>query len=380
MVKLRRVAHKMVGFTLVELLVVIAIIGILVALLLPAVQAAREAARRMQCTNNLKQIALAMHNYHDTYKTFPIDGGWRDGAGTTARADERTFAWSHRWRLLPFVERQPEWDLSNRVTPTTLNGGTGTDLRPYVSDNWHGSENIVPTGGKLPVFNCPSQPNEQWSGLSNFTYAINWGTSHTPPHRGGNSARLVHIWVPNAKTNGMASYQRYYLDPNNRDAINIRDPTVKIANVTDGTSNTAMYSEFVIQLESNTNNTNPTKKELRGQVYTWVGGANTAEVRNQCLAQTGLSGRYSRGLGWASSFMGNGNTYSHNMMPNEKNCHNYGGDDWHGATTMAATSEHPGSVNVAMADGSVRSVANTVAQDVWWAAGTRNGGESEQLP
>jgi prepilin-type processing-associated H-X9-DG protein len=78
--------------------------------------------------------------------------------------------------------------------------------------------------------------------------------------------------------------------------------------------------------------------------------------------------------------MGTGNTYAHNMMPNEKSCHNYGGNDWFGHTSMGANSEHPGGVNVGMGDGSVRFVSETVAQDVWWAVGTRNGGESESLP
>ena len=78
--------------------------------------------------------------------------------------------------------------------------------------------------------------------------------------------------------------------------------------------------------------------------------------------------------------MGTGNGYNHTMMPNEKSCHIFnGGDDWYGRNLMAAGSEHPGAVNVAMADGSVRSVAVTVSQDVWWAIGTRNGGETESL-
>ena len=372
MTRLQKVTGRW-GFTLVELLVVIAIIGILVALLLPAVQAAREAARRMQCNNNLKQIVLAMHNYHDTYKTFPMDGGWRDatgGNGTVAGPgiDERSFSWSHRWRLLPYVERQPEYDLTNTLE------------RPYAADGWHGNENIQATGGKLPVFNCPSNSNELAGGLAHFTYAINWGTSHDPPHRAspGPPGPLVHIWAGNAKTNGMAWYHRWYNPPTT--ALEIRDPAVTIASVKDGTSNTAMYSEFVIQSQAGQNTTNPSQAQLREQVYTWVGGSSTEEVRRQCLAQTALSGRNQRGVSWAWSFMGSGNTYAHDMMPNEKNCHNYGGDDWHGATTMAATSEHPGGVNVGIADGSVRFVGETVSNDVWWAVGTRNGGEPEQFP
>lgn len=363
------------AFTLVELLVVIAIIGILVALLLPAVQAAREAARRMQCSNNLKQIALAMHNYHDVYKVFPMDGGWRDGSAANPRSDNRSFSWSHRWRLLPFVERKSEYDLSYQLV-TTAGKQQGTEYRPYSSDGWHGNENIIPTGGKLPVFNCPSNPNEQNGGLAQFTYAINWGTSHQPPHRAA-SARIVNVWG-SSKTNGMASYHRWYIPATAN--IVIRDPPVTMASVRDGTSNTAMYSEFLVQNTAARNTTNPSTRELREQVYTWVGGNSTEAVRQQCLAQRQLSGRFHRGLSWAWSFMGTGNTYAHNMMPNEKNCHNYnGGDDWHGANLMAATSAHPGGVNVALADGSVRFASETVAQDVWWAVGTRNGGESQSF-
>jgi prepilin-type processing-associated H-X9-DG protein len=79
--------------------------------------------------------------------------------------------------------------------------------------------------------------------------------------------------------------------------------------------------------------------------------------------------------------MGTGNGYSHNMMPNERSCHIFdGGDDWFGRNLMAAGSDHPGVANVALVDGSVRNVSETVAPDVWWALGTKNGGEAVQLP
>ena len=96
------------GFTLVELLVVIAIIGILVALLLPAVQAAREAARRMQCTNNVKNLSLACHNYHDTYKTMPQNYSTWGGAFARHTIDGRSQSWMVA--VLPFIEQQPLYD------------------------------------------------------------------------------------------------------------------------------------------------------------------------------------------------------------------------------------------------------------------------------
>jgi prepilin-type N-terminal cleavage/methylation domain-containing protein len=110
------------GFTLVELLVVIAIIGVLVALLLPAVQAAREAARRMSCGNNMKQLGIALHNYHDTYKTFPPDGIWHGNlrgqasvGGLGQDATTRSYTWI--CLVLPFIEQQPLHDKINFSIP-----------------------------------------------------------------------------------------------------------------------------------------------------------------------------------------------------------------------------------------------------------------------
>lgn len=348
------------GFTLVELLVVIAIIGILVALLLPAVQAAREAARRMQCSNNLKQIALAQHNYVDTHKVFPTASAWQ------RNPDSRQQSWSDKVMLLPFLEQTAAYDQTNWAA------------QPYDPWGWHGNDNIATQSTKLSMFNCPSNKTEQQGGRANFTYAVNTGTSHQAPHR---QAGRSNTNVPRA--NGMVAFMRY----DNRYPLNDprrdpNDPMVSFASIKDGTSNTASYSEFVV---ADTTRNDPTRKaHQKYQVYNhWANGSNTNEVRNDCLAQGANFdvGRWQmRGAGWAWSFSGVGAGYAHIMLPNERSCAVFnGGDDWYGRNAMAAGSEHPGSVNVALADGSTRSIAETIAQDVWWGLGTRDGEESITL-
>ncbi|MFW6170885.1 MAG: DUF1559 domain-containing protein, partial [Planctomycetota bacterium] len=136
------------AFTLVELLVVIAIIGILVALLLPAVQAAREAARRTQCINHLKQIGLALHNHHDTHKRFP-PGGCSDQTPFGTDQSE-SGAWGHSWvvALLPFMEQSAMYDMMDG-----LSGNTGW-FKSVVYDGV--DEQSIST-----IF-CPSSPMERW--------------------------------------------------------------------------------------------------------------------------------------------------------------------------------------------------------------------------
>ena len=325
------------AFTLIELLVVIAIIAVLIALLLPAVQQAREAARRTQCKNNLKQIGLAMHNYHDVYLQFPISIGWNSYYTPYDDVRGRLGAFSDKVFLLPYLDRAAEY--------------AATDFNDYPWDSlgWHGNSNIKAQSKRLPVFNCPTQPYSTGGGQANFTYAINMGTAGPNGQNG------------NRNHNGLASFCGREGPPD------ASDSPVKMGSISDGTSYTGAYSEFIIDGAD----TPPNQ-----QVYSWAtAGATDAVTRQNCLAQTGLSGRQGmRGSSWAWAFMGVGATYSHTMLPNDKACHNFAGD-WQGNTLMSASSAHAGGVHLLMADGAVRFINSNIDHTTWVGAGTRNGGE-----
>lgn len=344
------------AFTLIELLVVIAIIAILIALLLPAVQQAREAARRSQCKNNLKQIGLAFHNYHDQNKQFPINISW-------SGSDDFRGAFSDKVLLLPYLERKAEYQRTDFVT------GCGA----FDPGGWNcggGNPNIATQSLRMSMFVCPSEAYTVSSGMANFNYAINHGTSHRN-HAGSADQR-----AGNGNHNGVASFVQGAGAPPSHWLVS--DPPVNTAKISDGTSTTALYSELQVDHLTSQPGPDPDSVFRRTQVHSWADSSpSTSATRQQCLGQNGLSGRPNmRGRAWAWSFMGVGAAYNHTMMPNEKNCHSYT-DDWGGSNLMAAGSYHSGQANVAMADGQVRTVSSNIANNVWWAIGTRNGGEKE---
>ncbi len=205
------------GFTLVELLVVIAIIGVLVALLLPAVQSAREAARRMQCTNHLKQIGLAIHNYHDIHQRFP-SGFLFQAPGMSNRGDRpnRAPGWSWSALILPHLEQS--------ALHNTINWGLGMHQPP----NRAAIATLI-KGAVCPSANNPSKHFRVGTSTDAFGYD-NPGIAAT------NYVGCAGSFVQSA----------YYDQPDERrNGIMIEDSNLRFANVEDGTSNTLLIGESI---------------------------------------------------------------------------------------------------------------------------------------
>ncbi|MEN6495702.1 MAG: DUF1559 domain-containing protein [Thermoguttaceae bacterium] len=315
------------GFTLVELLVVISIIGILIAMLLPAVQAAREAARRMQCSNNLRQLALAAHNYQTVHGKLP-----------PGRVDAQTaggYNWGWVPRLLPFVE---QGNLSQNID--------------YTKDPASNSYPIATT--PVPILRCPSDFNRLQVA----------GTPDADTNYRGNAGNLI-----GAKYSG--------IEQNN--GLFVTNVAVSIDHVIDGTSNTALFSEAVLGDNDNT------KISIPGDWFEITANKNAARqtIHDQCanLVLTDSTTQFSKaGRNW---HLGNYVTtrYNHMLTPNKKSCVCRQGsqdiDDRinNQGSVTTVSSRHSGGVNLALADGSLRFVSESIDRDIWWALGSRDGGE-----
>jgi prepilin-type N-terminal cleavage/methylation domain-containing protein/prepilin-type processing-associated H-X9-DG protein len=356
------------GFTLIELLVVIAIIAVLIALLLPAVQSAREAARRIQCTNNLKQIGLALHNYHTSANSFPLGRSCTGaGAGNTVNCGVWD-GFSTQALLLSNMEQNNIYNALNFSLSTTQ------------------PDNSTGITTKMNAFLCPSDPNAgsgsfsgSWQIDGDFSninsYSASTGTTYVP---GDNSQG-------GTSSTGLFAYSYAY----------------GIQSCTDGTSNTVAFSESLVGAPPFT----PTRGNGVGgsggsptwgyfgnppatdafsnpaQVMSDLLGCNAAWQSAQCIMNT-------RGYVWGLGSTGF-TMFNTIVPPNSKQypwntCSFIGSGSggvpsWpnaaNGANFSNATSNHPGGVNVTFGDGSVHFVKDSVNMNIWWSLGTRNGGE-----
>ncbi len=229
------------GFTLVELLVVIAIIGILVALLLPAVQAAREAARRTQCMNNLKQYGLACQNYHDIYKQFPPGGStdWNRGGGW-ANQNRPQIGW--QVRILPFAEQRPLYDKLNMSALAAWDTIIPNPAGPATRAREH----------QVPYATCPSDDGDRIiGGWAQSSYSGCLGAQRKPSIRGS-----CHTWmqpdVHYERVRGSADDGNTTTRATLSGIFGRIGAQVRMADVTDGTSNTFLVGEILINCNDHT--------------------------------------------------------------------------------------------------------------------------------
>lgn len=323
------------GFTLIELLVVIAIIAILIALLLPAVQQAREAARRSQCKNNMKQIGLALHNYHDVYNTFPIG------------AQAPFFRPNWRVGILPFLEQTALYNRLTQAQPTTSDGFAG-GRNDAIALGGYGTNFGVLAGLKIDVYACPSSAlpsnNNGTTPASNnaqngqtHDYVGVMGFYPDPAGRTGQCSTAVESARGAPCENGMLFFNGH---------TSMRDAT-------DGTSNTLIVSEQSGMVD---------KKDYRANYQGGWGGFHTSltdrpgTTSNANLFATGITTlRHAINLDVPAANLPAGTTqmYSYNTIVN---------------------SFHTGGIHALLGDGSVRFLSQNMARETLGRLGCKNDG------
>jgi len=318
--------NRRAGFTLIELLVVIAIITILIALLLPAVQQVRQAAGRVQCRNNLKQIGLALHNYHDSFNVFPP-------TLCLTLSGAPYGEWGPQARLLPYLDQANLYSLINFSLP-------------YESQ-------VLVTRARIPSYICPSEANDRASvqdGISQYplNYAANLGT-----------------WLVFDPVTGQTGDGAF--GPNSQ--IGIRD-------FTDGTSQTLAFSEVKAFQRVIEGGGNPTFLPP-GDPSVVVGWSSSYTSGDD--GHTGWVGGVAYQAGFTTTFRPNsivphfdsGQFCDVDYISNEE------GDSTTQPTFAAITSRsyHTGVVQSVLVDGAVRSFSENMDVNLWRALGTRSGGE-----
>ncbi|MCL2119386.1 MAG: DUF1559 domain-containing protein [Planctomycetaceae bacterium] len=381
---------RLFAFTLVELLVVIAIIGILIALLLPAVQAAREAARRMQCTNNLKQLGLAIHTYHDATKGIPANMG--AGGATPFRptpvpkgGDDGIF-FSAQVVMLPYIEQAPRYELF-WVPVSGADYGVG----------WpDGGPAAVASVGMIPAFACPSDGNASTASPVRNNVPISYH-----PCVGDAIRTFSHYWNDDG-----------YSDPaptikNNRGFFGGQYKYNSFGTVVDGLSNTIAMAEAVVASTTS-------ERNIKGGIAYGIGGIPSVALSNarnpanpkifsDLCVNAGVLFYAGRGAcGFADGRAAN-NSFNTVLPPNSPSLA-FASDISTMSGYYTATSNHTGGVNAVMGDGSVQFISETVQTEnmswwvvtatnsdgrqptgrspfgVWGALGSVNGGESQALP
>ncbi|APW62649.1 DUF1559 domain-containing protein [Paludisphaera borealis] len=363
-------SSKRRGFTLIELLVVIAIIAVLIALLLPAVQSAREAARRAQCINNLKQLGLAVHNYHSQQNVFPPLMGNLSNAAYNATGDPFPFDWTAS--ILPNMEQQPLYNAAN----FTLHSNAAWNLTP---------QNSTVINSRVSMMMCPSESSKMPT--------VGQGWKNYVANIGGPAV--------NSGWSGLLVIMRG--DPNNNPGqpigpVNFNCGSFGVESVTDGTSNTALFSETLVGTGPPMNAVTIATAQRKSTILFISGmnlpmdqGASQPQAAQNFVATCKALPGTTTGFGPSSPVTGNawlgGNanscltwdSYNHWMPPNGIGCYNAADGNSSGwgnpNDAMPPSSNHPGGVNMSMGDGSVRFIKDSVSLQAWWGLGTRNGGE-----
>jgi len=375
-----RVHSWRTGFTLVELLVVIAIIGVMVGLLLPAVQAAREAARRMSCGNNFKQLGLALHNYHSAFDKQPIHGGGT-GQGINPGAWWQQSNSSNRLNLnavvgmTPFFEQQALWEQISNPSRQTVTGaaapadtgviGAWPAMGPSPK-SYSLNPGYVPWSTEVSSLRCPSDPGTGLPGLGRTNYGMCMGDScSTQQQQHFDLTRLVPSTSAANNVNAKAVHRGMFSIYN----------SARFRDVLDGLTNTIAMGEIISDLGD---------RDKRGGFAGGAGGGTPADVQNNPLhcvdsgeinpirprfwcapGDTGctppvsldISGSNSRGMRWASATRSGISDVYAIRPPNSELCIGQWIDN---PGVFSPSSHHQGGVHVLMGDGAVKFITDSI--------------------